>query len=126
MNFVILTGNVQPKDPEIKEISNGNKVGKFTLATKESYKDKNGQWQDITDWHNIVVWGKLADKVNKISRGDIVSLTGKVKTRKWQDKSGQNRYTTEIVTDSLTVEKRSAKQGTQPADNTDDFAGDPF
>ena len=90
-------------DPEVRYTPNGSAVTGFTLATSENWKDKNtGQKQEATEWHNVVIFGKLAEIAGKyLSKGSHVYIEGKIKSRKWQDKEGQDRYTTEIVLDSF-------------------------
>jgi single-strand DNA-binding protein len=95
VNKVILIGNVG-KDPEVKELTNG-RVANMVMATSERYKDKNGDRQEKTEWHNIVIYGKLVDIVDKyVKKGDKLYIEGSITTRKWQDKEGNDRYTTEI------------------------------
>lgn len=98
LNRASLIGNVG-KDPEIRITQSGNKVANFSIATSESWKDKTtGEKKEKTDWHNIVVWGNLADIVEKyVSKGDKLMVEGKLSTRKWQHADGSDRYSTEIV-----------------------------
>jgi single-strand DNA-binding protein len=98
INKVILIGNLGAK-PEVKYASNGNAIANLTLATSESWTDKNtGQKQEKTEWHRVSIFGKLAEIVEKyLDKGSKVYVEGKLQTRKWQDKSGADRYTTEIV-----------------------------
>jgi len=104
LNRVILVGRVG-RDPEITHIPNLEKdVAKFSIATNEGYMDQNKQWKDITEWHNIVAWGWNAQKVEKqVSKGAMVLIEGKLKTRKWQDKNGQERRSTEVHTDNIVI-----------------------
>lgn len=96
LNLVHLIGNLG-KDPEIRETQGGTKVCNFTLATSESYKDGNGDKVENTEWHNIVAWKSLADVIGKYAhKGDKLFVSGKIATRKWEDKEGTMRYTTEI------------------------------
>ena len=95
INQVTLIGNAG-RDIEVRTLENGTKVAAFSLATTESYKDKNDQWQNITEWHNIVVW-KPSDTVCKIAKGDKVFIQGKITNRKYPDKDGVERQRTEIV-----------------------------
>lgn len=102
INKVILVGHLG-KDPEIKYLSDNNPVAKFSLATTESYKDKNGEWKDITEWHNIVAWRYLAEKSERsLKKGMLVYVEGKIKSRKYE-KDGQVRYITEIEAENLTL-----------------------
>lgn len=98
INKVILVGNLG-KDPEVRYMPNGNAVANFSVATSESWKDKNtGQENDRTEWHKIVVFGKLAEICGEyLRKGSQIYIEGKLQTRKWQDKSGNDNYTTEIV-----------------------------
>ena len=102
INKVILVGSLG-KDPEVKYLPNGNAVANISLATSESWKDRNtGQKQEKTEWHRIVVFGKLAEIAGQyLTKGAQAYFEGKLQTRKWQDKAtGQDKYTTEIVVDS--------------------------
>lgn len=110
VNRVTLLGNIG-KDPEVRETKSGN-IANLTLATSEKYTDKNGQKQENTEWHNLVVYGKLADVVSKyVKKGDKLYVEGSITTRKWEDKEGNTRYTTEVKVRDLTmlggVEKKS-------------------
>ncbi len=97
VNKVILVGRVG-KDPEVKHTPSGTAVVSFSLATSETYKDKSGNKQEKTEWHNIVAWNKLAEIIGKyVEKGQQIYCEGKITTRKWQDQSGNDRYTTEIV-----------------------------
>ena len=99
MNLAILIGRVG-KDPEIKSFQNGGKVANFSLATSEKWKDKNsGEKKEKTEWHNITVFSDgLVGVVERfVKKGDQLMVKGKIQTRKWQDQSGNDRYTTEIV-----------------------------
>jgi single-strand DNA-binding protein len=103
VNKVILVGNLG-QDPEVRYMPNGNGVANITLATSDSYKDKNtGQMIDKTEWHRVVFFGKLAEIVGEYCRkGSQIYVEGKLQTRKWTDQSGQDKYTTEIVVDGYT------------------------
>lgn len=101
INKVTLIGHLG-KDPEIRHLEGGVSVVKFTLATNESYRDKSGEWQTLTEWHDIVAWRLLAEKAAKdFHKGSLVYVEGKITHRKWQDKEGQDRYSTEIVANTL-------------------------
>jgi single-strand DNA-binding protein len=103
VNKVILVGNLG-QDPEVRYMPNGNGVANITLATSDSYKDKNtGQLVDKTEWHRVVFFGKLAEIVGEYCRkGSQIYVEGKLQTRKWTDQQGQEKYTTEIVVDGFT------------------------
>jgi single-strand DNA-binding protein len=98
INKVILVGNLGAK-PEVKYASNGNAITNLSVATSESWTDKNtGQKQEKTEWHRVCLFGKLAEIAGQyLDKGSKVYVEGKLQTRKWQDKSGADRYTTEVV-----------------------------
>lgn len=97
INKVTLIGRLG-KDPELKTLDGGSKVTKFTLATDESYKDKNGEWQTNTEWHNIILWRDLAESAEKkLKKGDLVYVEGKVTYRSWKDDQNVERNICEIV-----------------------------
>jgi len=102
INKVILVGNLG-KDPEIRYIPNGGAVANLNIATSESWKDKTtGEKQERTEWHRVVFFGKLAEIANEyLKKGAQIYVEGRLQTRKWQDKGGQDRYTTEIVGSDL-------------------------
>ena len=102
VNKVILIGNVG-KDPDVRYMPNGNAVANITLATSESWKDKSsGETQERTEWHRVVFFRRLAEIVGEyVKKGSKVYIEGKLQTRKWQDQSGQDRYTTEIIADEM-------------------------
>lgn len=104
LNKVMLIGNLG-KDPEVRHLENGTAVANFSIATTESYKDRNsGEIISNTDWHNVVVWRGLAEVVEKyLKKGAKVYVEGKLRTRSWQDKEGATRYTTEVVVDDLVM-----------------------
>jgi len=97
VNKVILVGNLG-KDPELKYTPSGAAVVNFSIATSERYTDKSGARQEKSEWHNIVAWRQLAEICGKyLHKGKQVYVEGKLQTRKWQDRDGNDRYTTEIV-----------------------------
>ncbi|WP_018691504.1 single-stranded DNA-binding protein [Algicola sagamiensis] len=100
VNKVILVGNLG-QDPEVRYMPNGNAVANISIATSESWKDRNtGQQQEKTEWHRVVIFGKLAEIAGEyLRKGSQVYVEGKLQTRKWQDQSGQDRYSTEVVVD---------------------------
>ena len=103
LNKVSLIGNLGG-EPEIRYTPSGGAVANISIATSDSWKDKNtGQMQERTEWHRIAIFGKLAEIVQQyLHKGSKVYIEGKLQTRKWQDKEGKDRYTTEIVVDSFT------------------------
>src|SRR5210317_1013299 len=102
INKVILVGNLG-QDPEVKYMPNGNAVCNITVATSESWKDKNsGEMQERTEWHRVVFFRRLAEIAGEyLKKGSQVYPEGRLQTRKWQDQQGQDRYTTEIVADNM-------------------------
>lgn len=101
VNKVILLGNLG-QDPEIRRLENGAVVAKFSVATNEFYKDKSGERQKMTEWHEVVAWRWLAEVAEKfLKKGKQVYVEGRLTHRKWQDKDGNNRYTTEVVATNL-------------------------
>lgn len=97
VNRVILIGNLG-KDPEVRRLENGAVVAKFSVATNESYKDKSGEWQTLTEWHDIVAWRSLAERAeSQLKKGMPVYVEGKLTHRSWEDQDGNKRRTTEIV-----------------------------
>jgi single-strand DNA-binding protein len=97
INKVILIGNLGA-DPEINYTQSGTPVASFSLATTEKFKGKDDQWQEKTEWHRIVAWQRLAEICGEyLSKGSKVYIEGKLQTRKWKDRDGNDRYTTEIV-----------------------------
>ncbi|MCL4109226.1 UNVERIFIED_CONTAM: hypothetical protein GTU68_062994 [Idotea baltica] len=101
INKVTLIGNLG-RDPEIRHFENGSSVGKFSVATNENYRDKNGEWQTQTEWHDVVVWRNLAERAEKsLKKGSMVYIEGKLTHRKYQDKDGKDRYITEVVANTF-------------------------
>lgn len=102
VNKVILVGNLG-NDPEVRFAPNGSAIANLSLATSDSWIDKNtGQRQERTEWHRVVIFGKLAEIAQQyLRKGSKVYIEGKLQTRKWQDQSGQDKYTTEIVVDGF-------------------------
>lgn len=112
LNRVTLIGNLG-KDPEVRYMQNGDAVANVTLATTESWKDKNGEKQEKTEWHRVTFYRKLAEIVQEyLHKGSSIWLEGRLETRKWTDKHGNERYTTEIIANDLKFlggKKESAK-----------------
>ena len=101
LNKAILIGNLG-RDPEVRYMPNGDAVANFSIATSESFKDRNGDKQEKTEWHNIVCYGKLGEIAGQyLKKGRPVYIEGRIQTRKWQDKNGQERYTTEIIANEM-------------------------
>ncbi len=104
VNKVILVGNVG-KDPEVKYTPSGTPVAKFSLATNEKYKDRSDEWQERTEWHNIVAWQRLAEIVGEyVKKGAKLYIEGKLQTSSWDDReNGTKKYRTEIVARDLVL-----------------------
>ena len=100
-NKVQLIGNLG-KDPEIITLENGSKLAKFSLATNENYKDKNGEKQSKTVWHNLIAWNKTAELIEKyVTKGKEIAIEGKLSNKSYEDKEGQKRYLTEVIVNEL-------------------------
>lgn len=108
VNKVILIGNLG-KDPDVMTLDNGVKFANVRIATNENYKDREGNWVEQTEWHSVVLWRWLAEK--NLVKGDTVYVEGKLKTRTWNDKDGNKRYTTEVVADKVLKISRSSEGG---------------
>ena len=101
MNKVILIGNLG-SDPEVRNTANGTAVASLSVATTERRKNGDGQWESTVEWHRVTVWGHTADACGRyLSKGSKVGVDGRLQTRKWTDKNGETRYTTEIVADNV-------------------------
>ena len=101
VNKVILIGRLG-QNPEVRYTPSGAAVANFSVATNESWSDKSGQKQERTEWHKVVVWGKLAELCNQyLAKGRQVYLEGRLQTREWKDKEGQTKYTTEVQAQSV-------------------------
>jgi single-strand DNA-binding protein len=109
LNRVTLIGNLG-KDPEVRRLENGTPVAKFTVATNENYKDNAGEWQTLTEWHDVVLWRNNAEIAEKyFKKGTMVFIEGKITHRKYTDKTGIERYATEIVANTCRAfEKRES------------------
>lgn len=125
VNKVILVGNMG-KDPEVRYTPNGLAVTNITIATTEVWKDKtSGENQDRTEWHRIVLYNRLAEIAGEyLRKGSKIYIEGRLQTRKWQDKNtGQDRYTTEIVADSLQMlDSKGGSGGSHATDNVSQVA----
>ncbi len=101
LNKVMLIGNLG-KDPELRYTTAGTAVASFSIATSEKFKNKAGEWEERTEWHNITLWSRLAEIAGEyLSKGKTVYIEGHLQTRKWQDRDGKDRYTTEIVGEKM-------------------------
>ena len=103
LNKVMLIGNLG-RDAEMRHTSGGTAVSTLNLATTETWKDKDGQKQEKTEWHRIIVWGKTAEALSQyLTKGKQIYVEGRLQTRQWDDKEGVTRYTTEIKSDRITL-----------------------
>jgi single-strand DNA-binding protein len=113
LNKVMLIGNLG-KDPEVRYTAGGTAVASFSLATSEKFKGKDGQWEEKTEWHNITLWARLAEIAGEyLSKGKTVYIEGRLQTRKWTDKEGKDRYTTEIVGEKMQMLSGKGEGGGQ-------------
>ena len=119
LNRALLIGNVG-NDPEIRTINNEQgKVASFRLATTERYKDRNGDVKENTEWHQVTAWGKMADIVEKfVKKGSQLYVEGKITTRKWTDKDGNDRFTTEIRADGIQLLGKREEAKPAPAEES--------
>jgi single-strand DNA-binding protein len=122
VNKVILIGNLG-RDPETRYMPDGGAVTNVSIATTESWKDKNGEKQEKTEWHRVAFFGKLAEIAGEyLKKGSQVYVEGRLQTRKWQDKDGQDKYTTEIVADRMQM--LGSRQGMGGGDRDRDAGGE--
>lgn len=135
VNKVILVGRLG-RDPETRYTSGGQAVANFSIATDETYKDRNGERQKRTEWHKIVVWGKQAEIAQQyLKKGSLLFLEGRIQSREWQDKEGQKRTSFEIVatnfrmlggrSDGAAAGAGAGASGAGPSRQADDFNGHP-
>ena len=124
VNKVILIGNLG-RDPEIRYTQGGQPVANFTMATSERWNNKDGERQERTEWHKIVVWGKLAEFCGEyLSKGRQVYAEGRLQTREWEDKDGNKRWTTEVVANAIQfVGPRPVGGGGGDGDGDASFSG---
>jgi len=130
VNKVILIGHLGA-DPETRAMPSGMTVANIRMATTESFKDKSGEWQERTEWHNVALFGRMGEVAGEyLRKGSQVYVEGRLRTRKWQDKQGNDRYTTEIVANDMQMlggrggggasreggESREAREPREPAE----------
>lgn len=116
LNKVMLIGNLG-KDPEVRYTTSGQAVASFSLATSEKFKNKNGETEERTEWHRVVLWGRLAEIAGEyLSKGKTVYIEGRLQTRKWTDRDGNERYTTEIVADRMLMLGNRQKEASDKAE----------
>ena len=125
MNKVILIGNVG-QDPELRTIPSGAQVCKISVATSENYKDKNGEWVEATEWHNVVLWDYLAERAAKsLRKGSKVCIEGKNRTRKYE-KDGITQYFTEVVArDLILLDPKEVREQKIVSDNDSSYSAKP-
>ncbi|EAW4590740.1 single-stranded DNA-binding protein SSB2 [Salmonella enterica] len=126
INKVILVGNLG-QDPEVRYMPNGGAVANLTLATSESWRDKqDGEIREHTEWHRVVVFGKLAEIASEyLRKGAQVYIEGQLRTRKWTDQSGQDKYTTEVVVGQNGTMQMLGRRDSQPQQGSQPFSGQP-
>ncbi|EAR6113588.1 single-stranded DNA-binding protein SSB2 [Salmonella enterica subsp. enterica serovar Saintpaul] len=126
VNKVILVGNLG-QDPEVRYMPNGGAVANLTLATSESWRDKqDGEIREHTEWHRVVVFGKLAEIASEyLRKGAQVYIEGQLRTRKWTDQSGQDKYTTEVVVGQNGTMQMLGRRDSQPQQGGQPFSGQP-
>lgn len=126
LNKVMLIGKLG-KDPEIRYSANGTAFANFSLATDDRRKGANGEWIDTTEWHNIVMAGKLAEIAGKhLAKGAQVYVEGKLQTRKWQDKDGRDRYSTEVFAEKMVMLGGKRAEVAPDGGGEDDLPDIPF
>lgn len=125
LNKVILIGRLG-RDPELRYTVTGTPVVNFPLATSDVYTDKDGNRQEKTEWHKIVVWGKQAETVaNYLGKGRLIYVEGSLQTRKWTDNQGQDRYTTEIRAQRVVfLDSQTSEETITPVSDKDPFSDD--
>jgi single-strand DNA-binding protein len=125
LNKVLLIGNLG-KDPEVRYTASGTAVASFSLATSEKFKNKDGEWEERTEWHNVTLWGRLAEIAGEyLAKGKTVYIEGRLQTRKWQDKDGKDRYTTEIVGEKMQMLSRKDGSNHEEAGQSHEGPGYP-
>lgn len=111
VNRVILIGNLG-REAEFRTLESGTEVAKFSMATSEAYKEKGSEeWTEKTEWHNIVAWGAMAQKAEKLEKGTTIYLEGKLTHRTWEDENGNKKYFTEVVASYFRVIRRGGGEG---------------
>lgn len=122
INKVILLGNLG-RDPEVRTLESGAKIATFSIATNENYKDKNGEWQKVTEWHNIKTWNKLADRAEQsLVKGTLIYLEGKLTHRKYTDNNNVEKYITEVVPYSIRIINKPDVSGSGSSTNSEQSA----
>lgn len=126
VNKVILVGNLG-KDPQTRATPNGQEVATLTVATSEKFKDKSGELQERTEWHTVVVWGRQAESCGKyLTKGRQVYVEGRLATRKWTDKEGNDRYSTEVVAENVKFLGQGERKNAQAGGDDLGYGGNPW
>ena len=131
INKAIILGNVGA-EPEVRALDSGKKVARIRVATTERYTDQQGNKQEQTEWHTVVLWGGLADVVDRyVHKGSQLYIEGKIRTREWTDKDNQKRYTTEILATEMKLlgrphDANEAPQAVAPAPTPASTPAPPF
>jgi len=115
INKVLLIGRLG-KDPDVRKMEDGVTKVTFPMATSDNYKDRNGNWQEQTEWHNVVLWRMVAERAaNDLKKGSNVYIEGKLRTRSWEDQAGNKRYTTEVIAESyILLDRREPSADRHP------------
>jgi single-strand DNA-binding protein len=114
LNKAMIIGNLG-RDPEMRYTPSGQAVTQFTVAVNRNYKDSEGQWQEETEWFRVVAWGPLAERTAEyLRKGRKVYVEGRLQTRQWEDQSGQKRYTTELIANTVTPLDPRPRDGDEP------------
>jgi single-strand DNA-binding protein len=123
INKVTLIGNAGA-EPELKHLENGTAVASLSLATNENWQDKNGEWQKQTEWHRLICWRETAERLATVKKGQLLYVEGKISYRKYQDKDGNDRYTTDIVCSTFRIleKKEGANDRNFPTDEPGRYA----
>ncbi|PIT98992.1 MAG: single-stranded DNA-binding protein [Bdellovibrionales bacterium CG10_big_fil_rev_8_21_14_0_10_45_34] len=125
VNKAIIVGRLGA-DPEVKFTQSGQQVARFSVATSENWTDRDGQKQERTEWHRVVVWGKLAEICGKyLSKGRQVFVEGRIQTRSWEDNQGQKKYSTEIVASTVQFLGTGQEASSHDSSGPGDFADEP-
>jgi single-strand DNA-binding protein len=128
LNKILIIGNLG-RDPEVRYTPDGSPVATFSVATSESWTDKNGSKQEHTEWHNIVAWNRLADLSKRfLSKGRQVYIEGRLRSREWNDRDGNKRRTTEVIATQMVLlgsRSQGAEAGVQPMDTASRAPAEP-
>jgi single-strand DNA-binding protein len=127
INKVTLVGNLG-KDPEVKHLESGSSVARIKLATNESYRDKDGNWQNLTEWHTVIAWRELAKRAEKdLKKGSLVYVEGKLRTRSYKDSSGVERQITEVEANIVkSLDKRERTDAPLPSGTESHALSSPY